>query len=129
MYICRMPGRHLFRSLAFETVVASAATQQVEYKPRYQRFIVKEKRFTQQFSHIYSKRLTVLRPILHKRAALLWKNGTPLLSAVCATHRRAVTFAEKLTDLTPGKDQVVIGTIYKDMTLKPCILQEFSVEV
>lgn len=36
----------------------------VDYAPRHQRFAVKQKSFTQQYSHIYTKRLYQLRPIL-----------------------------------------------------------------
>ena len=35
-----------------------------EYAPRHQRFSVKQKSFTQQYSHIYTKRLYQLRPLL-----------------------------------------------------------------
>lgn len=37
-----------------------------EYVPLYQRFIIKEKSFSQQFSHIYNQRLLGLRPSLEK---------------------------------------------------------------
>lgn len=40
--------------------------------PLYQRFLVREKRFTQQYSHIYARRLDGLRPALRDIVTKTW---------------------------------------------------------
>ncbi|CAM9777768.1 unnamed protein product, partial [Ectocarpus sp. 12 AP-2014] len=41
---------------------------ELAYEPRYQRFIVKKKSFTQQFSHVYNKRLLALKGAVRQAA-------------------------------------------------------------
>ncbi|CAM9675558.1 unnamed protein product, partial [Discosporangium mesarthrocarpum] len=41
---------------------------ELDYQPRHQRFLVKEKSYTQQFSHIYNRRLTQLKPQVQREA-------------------------------------------------------------
>jgi hypothetical protein len=36
----------------------------LDCRPTYQRFVVRDKVFTQQFSHIYTKRLETMKPIV-----------------------------------------------------------------
>lgn len=38
-------------------------------------------------------------------------------------------FCPRIIDAAPGATVVVVGTLYKDMALKPNILDEFSAEV
>lgn len=46
------------------------------YEPRYQRFVVKTRQYTQQYSHIYTRRLTVLRPIVLEAARKKYGDGS-----------------------------------------------------
>jgi hypothetical protein len=42
------------------------------YEPRHQRFIVRSRQYTQQYSHIYTRRLTALRPLVLEAARRRW---------------------------------------------------------
>jgi hypothetical protein len=44
----------------------------VPYVPMYQRFLVRDKRFTQQYSHIYARRLDAMRPLLKDIVVAAW---------------------------------------------------------
>jgi DNA polymerase delta subunit 2 len=80
------------------------------YTPTYSRQIQKEHNYSQQYSHIYLKRLLALRPAL--QAAM-----------------RAYTVVDKVIALRPGSAGVaVIGTLYKNQKLKPSVLDEFQSE-
>lgn len=113
----------------------------VPYTGRYQRFRIKKKQYTQQYSHLYTKRDEQLRPVV--RAAVLEKWGSgqcPWRSVVltvqatwsnrCRRHCGPVegVLVNKINDLTTGT-AIVIGTVFKDMQLKPSVLNEFSFEV
>lgn len=89
------------------------------YAPRYQRFLVKTKRFTQQYSHVYTKRLMQMRMDAQTAARKAWTgaDGTPPV------------ITDKIINLCAGEERVAIGTFYKEMKLKPCILDDFSQEV
>ena len=91
------------------------------YAPLYKRFEVKQRAYTQQFSHIYTNRLLALRPIVTEAGHRKWGQsggGLPLRS--CA----------KIIDLRPGGTAqfLVVGCIYKEQVLKPSILDEYSGE-
>eukprot|EP00696_Hemimastix_kukwesjijk_P018142 gnl/Hemi2/6960_TR2376_c0_g1_i1.p1 gnl/Hemi2/6960_TR2376_c0_g1~~gnl/Hemi2/6960_TR2376_c0_g1_i1.p1 ORF type:complete len:468 (-),score=140.93 gnl/Hemi2/6960_TR2376_c0_g1_i1:203-1606(-) len=77
------------------------------------RFLLDKKNYEQQFSHIYFIRLVQLRPFVVEEAKARWP-GLPVL--------------ERIVELKDGQECVVVGTLYKDMRLKPCILEEFSME-
>ncbi|KAL9240167.1 hypothetical protein vseg_014416 [Gypsophila vaccaria] len=64
----------------------------------------------QQYSQIYFARLHLLRTLLHSLVPL-WKPHSP----VCT-----------ILGLEGGKECVVVGTLYKHMKLKPCILDEYA---
>lgn len=67
----------------------------------------------QQYSQIYFARLHMLRTLLHSLAPL-WK---PHIT-VCT-----------VLGLEEGKECIIVGTLYKHMKLKPCILDEYAKEV
>ena len=46
----------------------------VSYTPRYQRFLIKQRSYTQQYSHIYTKRILQMRSMVLKAAAAKWKD-------------------------------------------------------
>lgn len=78
-------------------------------------FVVQNKSFTKQFAAIYYARLQLLRPEIVKKAQQELVQGE-------------VTIFEKIVGLEVGKECVLIGTIYKEMKLKPCILDEYVVQ-
>ncbi|CAN0201650.1 unnamed protein product [Ectocarpus fasciculatus] len=89
---------------------------ELAYEPRYQRFIVKKKSFTQQFSHVYNRRLLALKAAVRQAAEKRWgKEG----------EGGGVKFVDRLVNMREGDEWVVIGTTYKAMKLRPSILNEF----
>ncbi|KAL2501589.1 DNA polymerase delta small subunit [Forsythia ovata] len=83
------------------------------YKSLDERFgIQKEMYRGQQYSQIYFARLHLMRTLLY---SLLpnWKPHVPVCTVL---------------GLEEGKECIIVGTIYKHMKLKPCILDEYSKE-
>ena len=76
-------------------------------------FLLADKTFTQQFSKLYEHRIKTLKPPLLKKMASLFPK---------ATH------AKSMLDLTMGVTYTVVGTVYKEMKLKPNILREFTLD-
>ncbi|KAJ6864390.1 DNA polymerase delta small subunit isoform X2 [Populus alba x Populus x berolinensis] len=66
----------------------------------------------QQYSQIYFARLHMMRTLLYSLVTH-WKPHVP----VC-----------KVLELEEGKECIIVGTLYKHMKLKPCILDEYSKE-
>ncbi|TMW69539.1 hypothetical protein Poli38472_001695 [Pythium oligandrum] len=81
-----------------------------EYKPTYQRFVLKKKSYTQQYSHIYVSRLLVLRDAVQRRLAP--DQQAPLLP--------------KIIDLRPGSDCIIVGTVLKVLEAKPDLFQSLT---
>lgn len=52
----------------------------LDYEPTYQRFVSKDKTFTQQYSHLYTHRLLQMRPILKEAAMAKWGGETNFYS-------------------------------------------------
>ncbi|XP_010672651.2 DNA polymerase delta small subunit isoform X1 [Beta vulgaris subsp. vulgaris] len=76
-------------------------------------FMVKNEVYKgQQYSQIYYARLHMLRTLIH---SLLphWKPHIPVRT---------------ILGLEQGKDCILVGTVYKHMKLKPCVLDEYSKE-
>ncbi|KAL1351383.1 hypothetical protein HN51_015296 [Arachis hypogaea] len=66
----------------------------------------------QQYSQIYFARLHLMRTLLYSLVSQ-WKPQTPVCTVL---------------GLEQGKECVIVGTLYKHMKLKPCILDEYSKE-
>ncbi|GAU23424.1 hypothetical protein TSUD_331220 [Trifolium subterraneum] len=66
----------------------------------------------QQYSQIYFARLRLMRTLLYSLVPL-WKPNSPVCTVL---------------GLEEGKDCVIVGTLFKHMKLKPCILDEYSKE-
>ena len=81
------------------------------------KFVVTQKNYTKQFASIYYNRLELLRPCVEQSVerAIGKVVSQSLLSRVMNLER--------------GKDCILCGTLYKDMKLKPCILDEYADEV
>eukprot|EP00501_MAST-03F_sp_TOSAG23-6_P000361 GSMAST32.ASY1.ANO1.368.1 assembled CDS len=97
------------------------ARECVEYKPRYQRFIVDNGNFDRQYSHLYVKRQNTLGPLVMKQAKALWENDARSM-------KRRSCFMDSI--IGPEKTEqcyyVFVGAIYKQMKKKPCILNEID---
>lgn len=82
-----------------------------EYTPRGQGFLLgKQRSFDRQYAQLYFSRLLKLRQVVQQQVQAAWP-GTPVVKI-----------------LSVGEDQevAVIGTLYKDMKLKPSILDEYA---
>eukprot|EP00892_Ulva_mutabilis_P008641 jgi/Ulvmu1/6149/UM028_0005.1 len=66
-----------------------------------------------QYAQMYYARLMELSPQVRKRAQEKWP-GLPAVKVLCLEH---------------GIEQIAIGTLYKDMKLKPTVLKEYTEEV
>lgn len=77
-----------------------------------QGFMLKKKSFGQQYSQIYNNRLNLLRPVLLEKCSKSKMNIVP-----------------KIIDLETNVECVIIGTVYKEMLCKPCVLDEITEEV
>jgi DNA polymerase delta subunit 2 len=111
-----------------------------------QRFIVKDKNFERQYSHVYVKRLVALKPAVETAARKKWGRVPPppvslsftrlvvlnIVVSLCGyvmVISGGVQLQEKLVDLRAGDERVCVGTIIKDMKLKPSVLDEYADEV
>lgn len=77
-----------------------------------QKFLVREKSFVQQFAAIYFMRLKLLKEVL--------------VSVITSKLPPGVKICETTQNVVKGVECVIIGTMYKDMCLKPCILDEYK---
>ncbi|KAJ3216695.1 DNA polymerase delta subunit 2 [Dinochytrium kinnereticum] len=82
-------------------------------------FLVKERSYVQQFAGIYFTRLNMLRPAVmemcKKRWAMPGASGGP-----------SPTFVKRILDVPRVGNSYFVGTVYKDMPLKPSILDELT---
>ncbi|KAI9917617.1 hypothetical protein PsorP6_012292 [Peronosclerospora sorghi] len=86
--------------------MAPTIRRSVEYTPSYQRFVLKQKSYAQQFSHIYVCRLQQLRDVVANQVQEKTGGRVPVLP--------------KVIDLKPdGYECVLIGTLLKVMGAKP----------
>ena len=75
-------------------------------------FKVSSKNFERQFSHIYTKRLEVMKPRVQEHMKAVWPE---------------TKVVPRVIDLAVGNVQwAFAGTVYKNMKLKPCVLDEFT---
>jgi DNA polymerase delta subunit 2 len=82
-------------------------------------FLIKKKTFGQQFSNLYFLRLKQMKPKLLQRAQKKYPDATVV--------DRVLEL--KYDEDDPEKKYIVVGTLFKDMKLKPNILQEYTREV
>lgn len=104
---------------SFELLPAKAAIAmefkrvQCSYKSLDESFeIGKEMYRGQQYSQIYFARLHLMRTLLYSLVPH-WKPNSPVCTVL---------------GLEQGKECVIVGTLFKNMKLKPCILDEYSKE-
>lgn len=80
------------------------------YLPRGERFRVRQRTFERQFAQMYFARLMLLGPAVREAAQKKWP-GTEVV---------------KILNLVENKTVVVVGTAYKNMKLKPSVLDEYT---
>ncbi|CAI5741317.1 unnamed protein product [Peronospora destructor] len=95
--------------------MAPTRRQAVEYTPTYQRFVLKQKSYAQQFSHIYVSRLQQLRDVVAVQVQQQTSGQVALLS--------------KVIDLKADSHEcVVIGTLLKILGDKPDLFDALTSE-
>ena len=75
-----------------------------------ERFKLRNKCYKRQYAPLYAARLAAMRPMLEAVAKDKWLDVTSVL----------------LNDLQPNKLFIIVGTVFKQMQLKPNILRELS---
>lgn len=94
-------------------VVDSLQRKQADYMCQDERYLLHMQKYKgQQYSHLYYSRLHKFREFLNGLVKKQWPN-----IPVCT-----------VLGLEDGKDCVIVGTLYKQMQLKPSILDEYSKE-
>ncbi|CEM35714.1 unnamed protein product [Vitrella brassicaformis CCMP3155] len=92
----------------------SLSRTQLPYENLSKRFLVSTGQYSQQYSSLYYVRLELLGEAVLRAARAKW--GGQLSNA---------QFLEALKKAKEGGECVVIGTLYKSMTLKPSVLHEY----
>ncbi|OVA13065.1 DNA polymerase alpha/epsilon [Macleaya cordata] len=83
------------------------------YQSKDERFEIRMEKYTgQQYSQIYFARLHKMRTLLYSLVDK-WKPHVPVCTVL---------------GIEEGKECIIVGTLYKHMKLKPCILDEYSKE-
>ncbi|KAJ6226173.1 DNA polymerase delta subunit 2 [Anaeramoeba flamelloides] len=100
-----------------------------KYTPLYERFkLPKTTQELKQFNSIYVHRIKSLRPILEKNIAAKWINDQDYPPKIL---KRVIDVSEQEEEVKTkenliSKEYVLIGTVYKDTSKKPNILDEYS---
>ena len=101
------------------------------YAPHHSRFLLRDRKYTLQYSHIYTNRLALLKPFVLSTVEERW-----------GVAGGAARVCPKIVDLRPeeaaaatgsaaaraarSRPWVVCGCIYKEMALKPSVLDTYS---
>lgn len=85
-----------------------------------QKFIIKKKEFKQQFSQAYYSRLQGMRKRVQATALKQFSTSKNSFSL------NLVKVLDKILDLKEDEESIIIGTLYKEMKLKPNILEDFE---
>lgn len=56
---------------------------EVSYQPLYQRFLIKDRDYKKQYSHIYTRRLAALRPVVLRSAEERWGGQSGMCTQLC----------------------------------------------
>ncbi|KAK2182621.1 hypothetical protein NP493_345g04035 [Ridgeia piscesae] len=85
-----------------------------KYENTSERFVhQRDRTFQKQYAHLYTARLSNMRPKLERAAKVKWGGKVPM---------------KQLCDIQHDERCVIVGTLFKDMILKPNILKEISEE-
>ena len=74
-------------------------------------FRIRNPNFERQYSHTYAQRLHAMRERCKRAAVAAWPQ---------------VPFVSRTIDLKTSQDSVFVGTLFKEMKLKPCVLEQFQ---
>lgn len=88
----------------------------LEYIDKNDSFRVTDKRDLIQYATFYFKRLTILREYVVNECKRRWKRKD------IPEEEDDMDFLNNILDIRPGEVTVIIGTLYKEMPKKPCIL-------
>ena len=84
------------------------------------KFVLKQgESYEKQYSHVYHKRLTKLKPILKMPNSASGR-------AMAAAARDGFALCEKIVELRPQQKACVIGTVFKQMALRPSPLKRLA---
>eukprot|EP00051_Salpingoeca_urceolata_P020268 m.302657 g.302657 ORF g.302657 m.302657 type:complete len:269 (-) comp19581_c0_seq1:2598-3404(-) len=87
------------------------------YRNCSERFETKDQRF-QQYALLYSRRFMAMKETLKTTAIAKWTTGE---------HKRSpAKYVDSILEMKRGERCFVLGTVYKDMALKPCILDDIA---
>ena len=75
--------------------------------------------YEQQYSHVYQKRLTKLKPVLLSADSAAGK-------AMAAAAAEGYAVCERIVKLQPGQKACVVGCMFKDMVLRPNPLKRLA---
>jgi DNA polymerase delta subunit 2 len=81
-----------------------------------------KKNFTKQYATLYFSRLTALK----KTVLAVASAALPRYPQCARADGSAPKVCERILDMVAGEFCVVAGTLFKDMKLKPCILDEYA---
>jgi hypothetical protein len=92
-----------------------------EYDAAHHKFRTLKKEYAQQYAPLYYHRLQKMRPRLLQAAKERWEGA-----GKASSMPRVVG---KILELRPGEEVIVAGTLYKEMPLRPNILESYAKEV
>ena len=75
-------------------------------------YLIKKKNYNRQYAPLYAERLSVIRPQLEISASKKWDNKYEV--------------KKSLVDLEFNVKSIIIGTLFKEMKMKPNILKEIA---
>lgn len=62
-----------------------------------------------------------MRPMIIETAQNRWLHSNP--------KNKELSIADRIRSIHPGKKTIIVGTIFKEMPLKPKVLEEYTKEV
>eukprot|EP01102_Stenamoeba_stenopodia_P003891 TRINITY_DN14011_c0_g1_i1.p1 TRINITY_DN14011_c0_g1~~TRINITY_DN14011_c0_g1_i1.p1 ORF type:complete len:491 (+),score=111.38 TRINITY_DN14011_c0_g1_i1:187-1659(+) len=94
---------------------ASLKRVDAKYKSQNEKFVLLKASYSAQYAPLYFARLKTMRPWLKEKAEKKWK-------------KKDIPLVPRILELKEGERCYVIGTIFKDMPLKPSVLAEYAKE-
>jgi hypothetical protein len=91
-------------------------------------FKLNDKRDLIQYATFYFKRLSLVKDYVYQQCKKKWclngsgKRGTSLSQSVEKEGTDRMTIMNNILDIQPGSRAIIIGTLYKEMSKKPCII-------
>jgi DNA polymerase delta subunit 2 len=93
------------------TILATRNLSESKYKNTSKEFIIKEKKFSNQYAPLYAERLVSMRSDIKETAIKYWSNKYQV---------------KGLVELEKDEKCIIVGTLYKEMKNKPNILKELA---